>query len=64
MKSAKKMSDPLNLFGWNPPDTVKAETPKTAPDEQEIAKSNERKKQRRAATGRSSTVLNQESNLG
>ena len=61
-KTLKRMADPLNLW-WDKPEKQKPD-PAVAPDPEASAADKQRAIQRRKKTGRTSTVLNSESNLG
>lgn len=61
-KTLKKMADPLNLW-WDKPEKKKPD-PAVAPDPEATAADKERKMQRKKRSGRTSTVLNTDSNLG
>lgn len=61
-KAVKKFADP---FGWVFKDQkVEKPDPAVAPDPEATAADKERKMQRKKRSGRTSTVLNTESNLG
>ena len=63
MKTVKKVVDP---FGWVFKDKKAAEAPDSAvaPDPDASAADKERQMQRKKRTGRTSTVLSSDSNLG